>query len=86
MAAFGSRETLLEDWRKLNIEEAPGPSWLQEAIVFDIVEHLTVDEIRNASRDDAVGSIWAFLAAGRQETIYRDAKLAESFKGVAVYG
>ena len=80
MAALGSQETLLKDWRRRNVEGAPSASRLQEAIVFDIIQHLTVDEIRRASGDDAVESIWAFLAAGMQEVIYGDAKLAEALK------
>ena len=80
MAALGSRETLLEDWRNFNREGASSTSRLQEAVVFNIIQYLTVDEIRKAAGDDVVESVWALLAAGKQETIYREAKLAVALK------
>lgn len=80
MAALGSQETLLKDWREVNVERETGPFRLQEALIFDIVQHLTMDEIREASGDDAVELVWAFLAAGKQEAVYQDAKLAGVLK------
>lgn len=86
MAALGSQNSLLEDWRKRSAEPESGSSRLQEALIFDIVEHLTVDEIREAAGDDAVESVRALLAAGKQEAIYRDAKLAEALKSTLFMG